>query len=271
MADIKWIKLATDIFDNRKIRQIECLPDGDAIIVIWMKLLCLAGNINDNGYIYFTDEIPYTEQMLSTQFGRPINTIRLALETFERFGMIGVIDNILHIANWEKYQNVESLDKIREQNRVRQKKWYDKQKEIPNVRPNVTLTLPNATEEDKEEDKDKDIEEDKEINNLSKERYVDYESIVNAYNSICTSYPRLKSLSDSRKKAIRARLKTYSEADFITLFEKAEASDFLKGKNDRNWNATFDWLLKDSNMAKVLDGNYDNKGNRTSGIDWSNV
>jgi hypothetical protein len=88
------------------------------------------------------------------------------------------------------------------------------------------------------------------------------------------SYPHLKSLSDSRKKAIKARLKTYSISDFQTLFDKAEQSSFLKGGNDRNWSATFDWLIKDSNMAKVLDGNYDNKEAIPNGrhrIDWENV
>ena len=65
-------------------------------------------------------------------------------------------------------------------------------------------------------------------------------------------------MSEARKKAINARMKTgYTLDDFQTLFEKAEASDFLKGKNKRNWSATFDWLVSDSNMAKVLDGNYD--------------
>ena len=83
--------------------------------------------------------------------------------------------------------------------------------------------------------------------------------VVDLYHSICISYSKIKTLSDARKKAIKARLNTYSVDDFKTLFQKAEASDFLKGANDRNWTATFDWLIKDSNMAKVLDGNYDNR------------
>lgn len=87
----------------------------------------------------------------------------------------------------------------------------------------------------------------------------DYQLVADMYNEICISFPALRSLSDARKKAIKARLKTYTIEDFQTLFEKAEASSFLKGANDRNWTATFDWLIKDSNMAKVLDGNYDNK------------
>lgn len=88
---------------------------------------------------------------------------------------------------------------------------------------------------------------------------INYQLIADMYNNTCVSFPRLQTLSEARKKAIKARLKTYSIDDFRTLFEKAEASSFLKGNNNRNWSATFDWLIKDSNMAKVLDGNYDNK------------
>ena len=82
-------------------------------------------------------------------------------------------------------------------------------------------------------------------------------TIRELYNSVCGSYPRLVKMSEARKKAIRARLRAgYTVEDFQKLFEMAEASDFLKGKNNRNWSATFDWLVADSNMAKVLDGNY---------------
>lgn len=86
-----------------------------------------------------------------------------------------------------------------------------------------------------------------------------YEQIKDMYNNICKSYPKLRSMSDSRKKAIKARLRQYSIDDFKCLFEKAENSSFLKGANNRNWSATFDWLIKDSNMAKTLDGNYDDR------------
>lgn len=90
---------------------------------------------------------------------------------------------------------------------------------------------------------------------------VPYESIKNLYNEICKSFSRCTSLSDARKKAIKARFTSgYTLEDFRTLFAKAEASRFLKGKNDRSWTANFDWLIKDANMAKVLDGNYDEKG-----------
>ena len=88
---------------------------------------------------------------------------------------------------------------------------------------------------------------------------VNFQQIAEMYNDTCVSFPRLTTLSEARKKAIKARLKTYSVADFQTMFEKAEASDFLKGKNNRNWSANFDWMIKDANMTKILEGNYDNR------------
>lgn len=106
------------------------------------------------------------------------------------------------------------------------------------------------------------------INNTNNNRdIIDYQQIADMYNETCVSFPRLTKLSDSRKKAIRARLNTYTVEDFRKLFQMAESSSFLKGSNDRNWAATFDWLIKDSNMAKVLDGNYaDKKGGEEIGV-----
>ena len=87
--------------------------------------------------------------------------------------------------------------------------------------------------------------------------------IVDLFNEICISFPQVKTISENRRKAINARLRIYGLEDFKTLFRKAEASDFLKGSNGRDWSATFDWLIKDANMAKVLDGNYDNRTKNT--------
>lgn len=148
MAEVKWIKIVTDIFDNRKIRQIEVLPDGDTIIVIWFKLLCLAGIINDNGNIYITQEIPYTEETLATQFSRPLATIQLAMRTFQSFGMVEIIDDVLKISNWENYQNVEGMDKIREQNRLRKQKQRQKEKQLL-IESHVTSRDSHATDKNR--------------------------------------------------------------------------------------------------------------------------
>jgi hypothetical protein len=87
---------------------------------------------------------------------------------------------------------------------------------------------------------------------------IDYQNIINLYNTICVSLPKVTKLSDSRKRAIKARLKSYSVNDLKKAFELAESSDFLSGRNG-SWNASFDWLMNDNNIAKVLDGNYKNK------------
>ena len=157
MAEIKWIKIATNIFDDEKLLLIETMPEADAIIVIWFKLLCMAGKQNNNGVFMLNDRIAYTEEMLATIFRKPLNVVRLALTTFETYGMIEVIDNVITIPNWEKHQNIEKLETIKEQTRKRvaeyRKRQEEKLLELKNVTQNVTLR--NALEEDKEEDKNK--------------------------------------------------------------------------------------------------------------------
>jgi len=120
MAEVKWIKLLTEMFDDEKIKLIEAVPEADMILVIWIKLLTLAGKKNMNGYIFLTENIPYTDEMLATLFNRPINTIRLALETFKNFGMINYNgEGQIKITNWEKHQNIEGLERIKELNKKR--------------------------------------------------------------------------------------------------------------------------------------------------------
>ena len=159
MAEIKWIKLATGLPDNRKIKQIRRLPDGDTIALMWVFLMCLAGETNDDGMVYFTPEIPFTDEMLADQFSIDINTIRLGLTTFQRFGMIEIVDDIICLPAWERWQSVDKLSEIREQTRKRVAKHREKQKlSAGNVTCNVTVTQSNATDKDIEEDKEKESE-----------------------------------------------------------------------------------------------------------------
>ena len=118
MADVKWIKIVTDIFDDEKILMIETLPEADSIIVIWFKLLALAGKQNNDGVFMMSNRIPYTDEMLSAIFRRNINTLRLALKTFERFGMVEIIDNVITIPNWNKHQSLDSYEKKKERDRL---------------------------------------------------------------------------------------------------------------------------------------------------------
>lgn len=254
MADVGWIKLTTDMFDNRKIKHLRRLPEGNNIVLIWIMLLTMAGRCNSGGMIFLTENIPYTPKMLADELDFEENTVLLAIQALEQLNMVVTNCGYFSIAGWSEHQNIEGLDKIREQTRKRVAQYRENQKLlVGNVTRNVTVTESNATEEDKELDKDKELD--------IKKESISCQQIVDLYHSICKSFPSVRSLSDSRRKAIRARLNTYSLEDFKTVFQNAESSSFLKGRNERNWTATFDWLIKDSNMAKVLEGNYADKGN----------
>jgi len=161
MSEIKWIKITTDVFDDEKICLIDALPDHDAILVIWFKILVLAGKLNKNGVLAISPNLVYTDEMLANRFQRPLNTVRMALGIFERFGMIEVIEGVITLPNWEKHQNIDGMEKVKEQTRKRVARHREKQKElaIGNVTCNVTVTESNGTEEerDKELDKDKNI------------------------------------------------------------------------------------------------------------------
>jgi predicted phage replisome organizer len=159
MSEVKWIKIKVDIFNDEKIQLIETMPDADTIIVIWFKLLSLAGIKNDGGIVRMNDKMAYTEEMLSIIFRRKKSVVILALETFRQFDMIDIVDNAILINNWEKHQNVDGLDKIKLQNKERQQRYRENQKTLlletkeldnkeldkKNKRKSVTNTLRNVT------------------------------------------------------------------------------------------------------------------------------
>ena len=157
MSEIKWIKITTDIFDDEKICLIDALPDHDAILVIWFKILALAGKHNRNGLLMMSDKVHYTDEMLATIFRRPLNTVRMALGIFEQFGMVEIIDGVITLPNWEKHQNIDGMEKIKEQTRNRVARHREKQKTLAqgNVTSNVTVTQGNALEEEGDKNKNR--------------------------------------------------------------------------------------------------------------------
>ena len=257
MADVKWIKITTDIFDDDKILMIESMPSADSIIVIWFKLLTMAGKQNNDGVFMMANKIAYTDEMLAAIFRRDVNTVRMALNIFQQFGMIEIIDNVITIPNWGKHQTLDAYEKKKQRDRERLARKRAEQKALVCMSPDMSPDKsPDVafTEEDKEREKEEDKKEIKKT---------DYNGIKDAYNNLCPSLPSVRTLSDARKKAIKARLNTYTVEDLHEAFKKAEASDFLKGKNESNWQADFDWILKDANLAKILDGKYDNRQSRS--------
>jgi len=209
VADVKWIKIVTDIFDDEKILLIESLPDADSIIVVWFKLLTLAGKQNNNGVFLMANRIPYTDEMLATIFRRNINTVRLALKTFEQFGMIEIVDNVITIPNWNKHQTLDAYEKKKERDRLYQQERRAAQKAL--IAEKSSDKSSDASSDvavsDIEEDKEK--EEDKEI----------YIKIVSHLNEKAGT--KYRPTTPKTKTAIHARLaEGFTLDDFMTVIDK---------------------------------------------------
>ncbi|EAH4315441.1 TPA: phage replisome organizer N-terminal domain-containing protein [Listeria monocytogenes] len=167
MSGIQWIKLSVNMFDDEKIKLLEKMPEGNQMLIVWIRLLALAGKTNDKGRIYLNENVPYTEDMLATLFNRDVGIIRVTLHTLQGFGMIQKTENgLIEIENWEKHQNVDGMERVREQTRKRVEKHREamRQNRIAsgdskgdkecNVTSSVTVTQSNAIDIDKELDKD---------------------------------------------------------------------------------------------------------------------
>lgn len=155
MAEVQWIKIVPELFDDDKIQLIESMPEGDTILVIWFRLLCFAGKKNNGGVFTLSDKKPYDAQMFATIFHRPVSAIELALNTFESFGMVEIIKNTYTIANWEKHQNIDKMDEIREYNRQKKRESRAKKKLLESVNDKSMTSQPcQDIEEEKEEEKE---------------------------------------------------------------------------------------------------------------------
>lgn len=172
VADVKWIKITTDIFDDEKILLIESLPEADSIIVIWFKLLCLAGKMNNSGVFMMNDTIAYTDKMLATIFRRKETTVQLALQTFENFGMVEIIDGVITIPNWNKHQSLDAYEKKKQRDRLYQAERRANQRALISKSSDISPDSQKTQSSDvavSEEERDKDIEEDKKENKSVRE------------------------------------------------------------------------------------------------------
>ena len=142
------------MFDNRKIKHLRRLPDGNNIVLIWVMLLTMAGRCNSGGMIFLTENIPYTPKMLADELDFEENTVKLALEALERLGMVVTSNGCFTIAGWSEHQNIDGMEKIREQNRLRKQRQREKQKLLPDASRDShgTITPSHATEEDIEKE-----------------------------------------------------------------------------------------------------------------------
>ena len=228
MAEVKWIKITTDIFDDEKILLIESMPDAYAIIAVWFKLLCMAGKQNNSG-VFVMGQIAYTDKMLATIFRMKESTVQLALHTFEQFGMIKIIDGVITIPNWEKHQSLDKMEQAKEQTRLRVAKHREKQKLLAVRNVTVTQDVTQCNADRLEEEKDLDLDKESIIEPPKKETRHKY----GAYNNVL--------LSDTDIEKLKTEF-----PDYLERIERLSEYIASTGKSYKNHLATIrSWAKKD--------------------------
>ena len=218
MAEVKWIKLTTDMFDNRKIKHLRRLPEGNSIVLIWVMLLTMAGRCNASGMIFLTENIPYTPKMLADELDFEENTVVLALRALEDLNMVVTNRGYFAIAGWEEYQNIEGMDRIRESKRLAQARWRAKQKGLPETATvDSTVDSTRCLVDDAEEDIDK--EEDIEI---------DKEDIC-SFDEFWSAYPKKKAKEAARKAWVKLKPdETLGKEIIQAVTDSAKTKDWIK-------------------------------------------
>jgi predicted phage replisome organizer len=260
-----WLQLKEDYFDDDAIAWLEEQPNGKEYSLFYLKL-CLKSLKTNGIMIRRVGEmlIPYDHKKLAEITNTCPDTVLVAMQLLTKIGLVKTLDNgELYLSQIENLIGSQSVGAFKKQQQRQRQQAI--QTAPPPALPEITTdgqgadNCPPDIEIEIEKEIDIEIEIDKERKRL------DYQEIIKAYNDICISLPAVNKLSDSRKKAIKARINSgYTVEDLKKCFEKAENSSFLKGKNSRNWHADFDWLLKDANIAKVLDGKYDDYNSNSS-------
>jgi predicted phage replisome organizer len=235
MANIKWVKLTTDMFDNRKIKHLRRLPEGNNIVLIWVMLLTMAGRCNSSGMIFLTENIPYTPKMLADELDFEENTVQLALQALEQLNMIVTDGGFFTIAGWEEYQNIEGMERIRESKRLAQARWRAKKKEESST-VDSTRYLVDYAEEDIEEDKDKEKD-----NKRVKHKHGEYKNVLltdDEYDKLQAEFPdlseRIERLSEyieskgAKYKSHYATIRAWAKKDTKPTYQRQTKADELE-------------------------------------------
>lgn len=227
-----WLKLQRNFFKRHDIKIIENMMNGKDYILFYLKLLC--ESVDHNGNLRFNDKIPYNEEMLSIITGTNIDTVKNAIQIFSNLNMIEILDDGTYYMS-EVEKMIGSETKWAEKKRL----YREKQKEL---RANATIGI----EEKPEAQQERDV------------KGGEVDSVINTFNEICKSYKNVAQLNSVVINDVVDTLSAYTTSDLKRAFEKAEASDFLKGNSESKWKASFNWIVKKENVEKILNGNYDN-------------
>lgn len=244
--EVRWIKLSVDMFDNKKVKALRKLPDGDRIVLIWVMLLTMAGRCNANGMIFLTENIPYTPKMLADELSMEEGTVNLALEALKRFDMISVDDatEYIMVTGWQEHQNAEKMNEIREYNRLAKQRSRAKALCQGQVNDNVndmsrTCQECQGTEEEREKER-----EDSSSSSIARgdEKILERRSLHPFGDGGAM-------LSDDQIEDLTERLTTEEFDHYVSVIEECIA----KGKpfkRKSHYQAILDMAVKDRKVAK---------------------
>lgn len=248
-----WLKLKENFFESDTMSWLEEQPNGKDYSLLYLKL-CLK-SIKTNGVLIRKVGqmlVPYDAQTLSKLTNTDHDTVLVAMELYKRIGLVSILENgAIYLPELEQMVGSET----NKAQLMRNKRMREKQNKLESGN-NVTTALPNSyTEIERDKEKEKELDKEKES-----ELELAYKTVAELYNNICTSLPKVRTVTPKRKDAITKLIRAgFTIEDLKTIFEKAEQSSFLKGENKNNWNASFDWLIKEENAVKVIEGNYIDK------------
>ena len=244
MTKVSWIRVEIDMFDNKKIRHIRKLPEGNNIVLIWVMLLTMAGRCNANGYIFITENILYNSKRLADELDFDENVIELALGVLEKFGMITRDEDKLLIPGWEEHQNIDGLEKIREQTRKRVAEHRKRQKELSEEE------IPEQISCEKDLVKPGDVQ-----------------KVVDEWNKLQQfGIQPIARMTARRTQMLKARIREYGMDKVMEALKNVQNSGFLMGQKT-DFIINFEWFVKPNNFLKVLENKYHNREDMRNGTD----
>ena len=277
-----WIKLKESFMSSDTVDYLMSQPNGANYVVLY-QMLCLK-TINTDGKLsrqigeilipYDIEKIQRDCKWFST------DTIRVALNLYRSFGLIYEDqDGVLVLSD---HQNLVGSETDWAAKRRRQRLEQDDIPQLPvDTGGDIVPTDVPTENRDKILDiRDTDIrDEEREIEGEdiavpqaetapppSRLPPCPFKKIMELYHQICVSYPRIEDIEGERKKAVAARWRKYGDiAVFERVFRIAQASSFMKGENGRDWHADFDWMMRPSNIVKILEHKYDDKPTAQTG------
>lgn len=266
-----WMKLKESFMTSDTIDYFMSQPNGANYVVLY-QMLCLK-TINTGGRLSRQIGeiiIPYDVEKIQRDCKWfSVDTIRVALRLYQSVGLIYEDrDGVLVLAD---HKNLVGSETDWAEKRRRQRLEENTPVTLPSGdtdRDIVPAVVPTDNRDKISDKRDRDLEIDVESTEVDTSTpqaeavssNCPFAEIKNLYHSICKSYPKIKAIDGNRKKAVGARWRTYRNLEtFKELFEIAETSSFLKGENERNWSADFDWMMKPTNFSKIIEHKYDNR------------